>query len=74
VCYFAARWKGIYGGAAALLVSELAMNAYVLPASLRIARDSFGGFVASMVTYPRSLRPGAVWRRVRGARPGLETE
>ena len=74
VCYFAARWKGIYGGAAALLLSELAMNAYVLPASLRIAGDSLGGFVASMFTYPQSLRPGAVWRRVRRAAPGLEAE
>ena len=44
ICFLLAHWKGLYGAAAALLVSELAMNAYVLPASLRIAQDSFPGF------------------------------
>jgi O-antigen/teichoic acid export membrane protein len=72
VCYFFARWKGLYGGAAALLISELAMNLYVLPASLRIAQDTFPAFMASLLSYPQSLKPAAVWAWVRRARPQLE--
>jgi O-antigen/teichoic acid export membrane protein len=72
VCFFFARWKGLYGAAAALVLSELAMNMYVLPASLRIAHDTFPAFMASMLTYPQSLRPGALWARVRRSRPQLE--
>jgi O-antigen/teichoic acid export membrane protein len=74
VCFFLARWKGLYGAAAALVLSELAMNVYVLPASLRIAQDTFPAFMASMLSYPRSLKPAAVWARVRRARPPLEAE
>jgi O-antigen/teichoic acid export membrane protein len=64
-CYFLARWKGLYGAAAALLISEIAMNLYVLPASLRIAQDTFPAFLASMFTYPQSLRPATLLARLR---------
>jgi len=67
-CYLLARWKGLYGVAAALLISELAMNFYVLPASLRIAQDTFPAFMASMLHYPPSLRPAALLTRLRRAR------
>jgi hypothetical protein len=55
----------LYGAAAALLISELAMNCYVLPASLRIAHDTFPAFSASLLHYPPSLRPGVLLARLR---------
>jgi hypothetical protein len=73
LCYFLARSFGLYGAAASLLVSELVMNMYVIPASLRIADDTLSAFLASMLTYPKSLRPGALLARVRRSRPGLES-
>jgi O-antigen/teichoic acid export membrane protein len=69
LCYLLARKYGLYGAAASLLVSELVMNVYVLPASLRTAHDSFGAFLASMVHYPASLRFAALLERLRGPRP-----
>ena len=72
-CYFLARWEDLYGAAAALLISELAMNLYVLPASLRIAQDSFPAFVASLWHYPPSLRPAILLARLR-PKPQLEGE
>jgi O-antigen/teichoic acid export membrane protein len=71
-CYFLALWKGLYGAAAALLISELAMNLYVLPASLRIAQDTLPAFLASMTHYPPSLRPAKLWARLRRPVPELE--
>ena len=68
VCYFSAHWKGLYGAAAALIVSEFAMNLYVLPASLRIAHDTFPAFLASMFTFPPSLKPRALLARLRHSR------
>jgi O-antigen/teichoic acid export membrane protein len=68
MCFFFAKWQGVYGAAAALLISEVAMNMYVLPESLRIAHDSFAGFLASMGQYPESLRPAALIARVRRGR------
>jgi O-antigen/teichoic acid export membrane protein len=70
--FFLARWQGLYGAAAALLISEIAMNLYVLPASLHIARDTFPAFLASMFTYPPSLKPAALLARLR--HPGLPPE
>jgi O-antigen/teichoic acid export membrane protein len=72
VCYFLARWKDLYGAAAALLLSELAMNLYVLPASLRIAHDTFPAFLASLMHYPPSLKPGVLLARFRRPKPGPE--
>ncbi|MDR3744724.1 MAG: lipopolysaccharide biosynthesis protein [Acidobacteriaceae bacterium] len=71
-CYFFARWKGLYGAAAALLLSELAMNCYVLPASLLIAKDSFPAFMASMLHYPESLTPAALLARLRRRKVEVE--
>ncbi|HEY5330468.1 MAG TPA: lipopolysaccharide biosynthesis protein [Acidobacteriaceae bacterium] len=65
VTYFAARTSGLKAAAASLILSELIMNTYVLPASLRVAHDTWGGFVAAMFRYPRSLRPAELWRRLR---------
>jgi O-antigen/teichoic acid export membrane protein len=73
-CFFFARWGGLYGAAAALLVSELAMNAYVLPASLRIAQDTFPAFMAGLLHYPHTLKPAQLLARIRRAMPGLDAE
>ena len=72
-CYFLALKYGLYGAAASLLVSELVMNLYVVPASLRIAHDTLPAFLASMLHYPPSLRPEMLWARVRRSKPGLES-
>jgi len=63
--FAAARVAGLYGAAAALLLTEVAMNFYVLPASLRIAQDTLPEFLASMRHYPESLRPAALLARMR---------
>jgi O-antigen/teichoic acid export membrane protein len=73
ICYAAARGYGLYGAAASLLVSEAVMNVYVLPASLKIADDRFGAFVASMAEWPRSLKWEAMAGRLRRSKPGLES-
>ena len=65
LCYPLARRYGLYGAAAALLVSELVMNLYVLPASLKVAHDTFGAFIASMANYPDLLRSGGLLTRLR---------
>ena len=66
VACFAAAWlAGLYGAAAALLLAELAMNFYVLPASLRIAHDTLPDFMTSMRHYPGSLKPAALLARLR---------
>ena len=74
VCYFSAAWKGLYGAGAALLISELSMNLYVLPNSLRIAQDTFPGFMASLLSYPASLKPAHLIAGLRRSRPPLEVE
>jgi len=73
VTYFIAKVYGLYGAAASLLVSELIMNLYVLPASLRIAHDTLGGFLTSMLTIPAPLRPEAIMRRLRRSHPAMES-
>jgi O-antigen/teichoic acid export membrane protein len=65
VTYFAARRYGLFGAAASLLLSEMIMDAYVLPSSLRIAHDTWGGFLRAMLHYPQSLRPKALASRLR---------
>jgi O-antigen/teichoic acid export membrane protein len=67
-CFFFARWEGLYGAAAALLISEFAMNIYVLPASLRIAQDTFPAFMSSLVHYPPSLKPAVLLAHLRRAK------
>jgi O-antigen/teichoic acid export membrane protein len=72
VTYFMAIRFGLYGAAASLLLSELMMNAYVLPASLGLTDDSFSGFFASMFTVPPMLHPRAIFRRLRRSKPVFE--
>jgi hypothetical protein len=50
------------------------MNVYVLPASLRIAQDTFPAFMAGMLHYPQSLKPGELMAQIRRSKPGLEAE
>jgi O-antigen/teichoic acid export membrane protein len=73
LCYFLARAFGLYGAAASLLVSELVMNLYVVPAALRISQDTLPTFFASMLHYPQSLKPAALLARIRRSSPGLES-
>jgi O-antigen/teichoic acid export membrane protein len=73
ICYLAARRFGLYGAAASLLVSEAVMNLYVLPASLKIADDRLGDFLASMAHWPKSLSWEAMASRLRRSKPGLES-
>jgi hypothetical protein len=72
VTYFAARKYGLFGAAGSLLLSEMIMDVYVLPASIRISHDTWGGFMGAMVHYPRGLRPAALVRRLK--RRTLEVE
>jgi O-antigen/teichoic acid export membrane protein len=72
-CYFLTRAFGLYGAAASLFISEIVMNLYVVPACLRIARDTLPAFVASLFHYPPSLRPAVLLARVRRSKPGFES-
>ena len=74
VTYFAARRYGLFGAATSLLLSEIMMGSYVLPSSLRIAQDTWGGFLRSMLQYPRSLRPGELAARLRRRTQEVEAE
>jgi len=65
ITYLAARRFGLFGAAISLLLSELIMDAYVLPASLKISHDTWGGFLGSLMHYPVALRPRALVSRVR---------
>jgi O-antigen/teichoic acid export membrane protein len=65
VTYFAARYSGLLAAAASLVLSELVMNIYVLPASLRLSEDTWPGFLAAMFDYPQMLRPKNLLRRLR---------
>jgi len=73
LCYVLARKYGLYGAAGSLLVSELVMNLYVLPASLRTAHDTLGAFLASMVQWPESMRLEVLVARLRRSKPELES-
>jgi O-antigen/teichoic acid export membrane protein len=73
LCYFFARTWGLYGAAASLLVSEIVMNLYVVPACLSIAHDTLPAFLSAMVNYPPSLRPAVLFARIRRSKPGFES-
>jgi O-antigen/teichoic acid export membrane protein len=73
VCFIFARTYGLYGAAASLLISELVMNLYVVPASLRIAHDTLPAFLVSLLHYPHALRPAALLARIRRSKPGFES-
>jgi O-antigen/teichoic acid export membrane protein len=72
--YLLAKRYGLYGAAASLILCEIIMNIYVLPASLRIAHDNFGAFCASMLHVPQSLRPANLLARLSRSKPTLEAE
>lgn len=72
--YLLARHYGLYGAAASLILSEVIMNLYVLPASLRIAHDRLPAFLASLFSYPQSLRPAHLLARLSRSKPTLEAE
>jgi len=73
LCYVMARAYGLYGAAASLLISEVVMNLYVVPACLRIAHDTLPAFLTSMLHYPQFLRPSSLLARIRRSRPGFES-
>jgi O-antigen/teichoic acid export membrane protein len=65
VTYVMAREYGLLGAAGSLILSELIMDTYVLPTSLRISQDTWGGFLQSMGRIPQGLRPAALLARLR---------
>jgi O-antigen/teichoic acid export membrane protein len=73
LCFFFARAYGLYGAAASLLISETVMNLYVVPACLRISRDTMPAFLASMLNVPSSIHPKALLARLRRSKPGFES-
>jgi O-antigen/teichoic acid export membrane protein len=72
--YFAAKKYGLFGAAGSLLLSELIMDAYVLPASIKISQDTWGGFMGAMLDYPDALRPKALMARLRRRSEEVEVE
>ncbi|SEG60032.1 Membrane protein involved in the export of O-antigen and teichoic acid [Bryocella elongata] len=72
VTYACARHFGLYGAAASLMLAELVMDVYVLPASLKISHDTWPGFLRAVLHWPESLRPAALLRRLRGAGAAAE--
>lgn len=60
-----AKRYGLLGAAGSLVLSELIMNIYVLPASLHVSEDTWGGFLRSMTHIPEALRPRALRNRLR---------
>jgi O-antigen/teichoic acid export membrane protein len=73
LCFLLARRYGLYGAAASLLVSEFVMNVYVLPASLRVAHDTFPAFLTSIFHWPKSLNWEAMLSRLRKSKPEVES-
>ncbi len=65
---------GLYGAAASLVLSEVIMNVYVLPNSLRISRDTFPAFLASMTVFPPAIHPRSLLARLSRSKPELESE
>ena len=72
--YLLARRYGLYGAAASLILSEIIMNLYVVPNSIRISKDTFPAFLASMAQFPRSLHPRTLLTRLSRSKPELEGE
>ena len=71
-----AKYHGLLGAAMSLVVSEIIMDAYVLPASLRISEDSWAGFGRSLLHIPEALRPRSLLARLRrtGTMPAAHPE
>lgn len=60
-----AKSYGLLGAAASLVLSEMIMDAYVLPASLRLSVDTWSGFGRALLHVPEMLRPRALLARLR---------
>jgi O-antigen/teichoic acid export membrane protein len=73
LCFVLAHYYGLYGAAASLLVSEIVMNLYVIPACLRISHDTMPAFLASLFHYPESLRPATILSRFRQSRSSVKS-
>ena len=69
VTWFASLRFGLFGAAWSLLLSELLMNFYVLPNSLRIAHDALPKFLASLFDVPPGFHPKAILRRLKRSQP-----
>lgn len=71
-----AKYHGLLGAAASLVLSEVIMDVYVLPASLRISEDSWAGFGRSLLHIPQALRPRVLLARLRrtGTLPAAHPE
>jgi len=65
VTYFMARMYGLLGAAGSLILSEIIMDTYVLPTSLRLSHDTWRGFLGSLWHIPSALRPRALLARLR---------
>jgi O-antigen/teichoic acid export membrane protein len=74
VTFFAARRFGLYGAAVSLLLSEMIMNSFVLPQSLKISHDTWNAFLPAMLHYPQTLRPGPLMARLRRRTHEVEVE
>jgi O-antigen/teichoic acid export membrane protein len=72
--YLLARRYGLYGAAGSLILSEIIMNLYVVPNSIRISKDTLPAFLASMAEFPRSLHPQQLLARLSRSKPELEGE
>jgi O-antigen/teichoic acid export membrane protein len=73
LCFILAHYYGLFGAAASLLVSEIVMNLYVIPACLRISHDTLPAFLGSLFHYPPSLLPANLLSRIRQSRPTLKS-
>ena len=62
--WIGAHFYGLYGAAASLLLTEIIMNTWVLPNTLRIAHDTLPAFVRSLWSVPPGLHPRALLRRL----------
>ncbi len=60
-----AKRYGLLGAAGSLVLSELLMNLYVLPVSLRVSNDTWQAFLPSLLHVPDGLKPRALWARLR---------
>ena len=49
------------------------MNLYVVPACLRIARDTLPAFLSSMLRIPSDFHPASLLARIRRSKPGYES-
>lgn len=65
VTYVMARAYGLLGAAGSLILSELIMDTYVLPTSLRLSHDTWSGFWGSLWHIPEAFRPRALLARLR---------